>query len=190
MSDEKIKIRVKVGVNEIEVEGTAAALEQAATLIPRLLETLPTLEEADAKSVTATVVQQAPQVQAQRSAAEAQPATPMPEVQIGKDDSMTDVIIKIFSEPWGRQPRKLNHVREVLESYGLIYPKQSVAVSLLRLAQAGKLRRFKGEGGEFVYVASTALSSEARQTQQATSEPLPAQESQETLQSRLLNAPT
>ncbi|HYR04747.1 MAG TPA: hypothetical protein VEO75_05095, partial [Nitrososphaerales archaeon] len=42
-----------------------------------------------------------------------------------------------------------------LQSYGLNYPKQSVAVALLRLAKGSKIRRFKGEGGEFVYTVST-----------------------------------
>jgi len=45
-------------------------------------------------------------------------------------------------------------VREVLQSYGMNYPKQSVAVALLRLAKATKIRRFKAEDGEFVYTAS------------------------------------
>ena len=46
-------------------------------------------------------------------------------------------------------------VREALQSYGLNYPKQSVAVALLRLAKGSKIRRFKGEGGEYVYTVST-----------------------------------
>jgi hypothetical protein len=66
------------------------------------------------------------------------------------------VISKFFADPWGRSPRKLMEVREALQSYGLNYPKQSVAVALLRLAKSSKIRRFKGEGGEYVYTASTA----------------------------------
>ncbi|MBI2184420.1 MAG: hypothetical protein HYU39_05615 [Thaumarchaeota archaeon] len=191
MSDEKIRIRVKLGVNEVEVEGIASALEHAANLIPRLLEAIPSMEETGSKATPASVaVAQSSQIQMQKSAAQPQPATSIPEVQIGKDDSLTDVIVKIFGDPWGRQPRKLNQVREVLESYGLIYPKQSVAVSLLRLAQSGKLRRFKGEGGEFVYVASTALSSEARPSPPPVTDAPIGQEAQETLQGSLLNAPS
>jgi len=44
-----------------------------------------------------------------------------------------------------------------LETFGLIYPKQSVAVALLRLAKEGKLRRFKQPDGEFVYTVPTSL---------------------------------
>ncbi len=78
-----------------------------------------------------------------------------PTVNIEKGDSLSDVISKFFSDSWGRSPRKLMEVREALQSYGLNYPKQSVAVALLRLAKSSKIRRFKGEGGEYVYTAST-----------------------------------
>ena len=65
------------------------------------------------------------------------------------------MISKFFADPWGMSPRKLMEVREALQSYGLNYPKQSVAVALLRLAKSSRIRRFKGEGGEYVYTAST-----------------------------------
>ena len=48
-------------------------------------------------------------------------------------------------------------VKEVLDSYGLTYPKQSIAVTLMRLAQSGKLRRFKNEQNEYVYTSSIQL---------------------------------
>ena len=48
-------------------------------------------------------------------------------------------------------------MREALQSYGLNYPKQSVAVALLRLAKTTKLRRFKAEDGEFVYTSASTL---------------------------------
>src|SRR6267378_3524430 len=79
----------------------------------------------------------------------------IPTVTIEKGDSLSDVISKFFSDAWGRSPKKLMEVREALQSYGLNYPKQSVAVALLRLAKGSRIRRFKGEGGEFVYTAST-----------------------------------
>jgi hypothetical protein len=48
-------------------------------------------------------------------------------------------------------------VREALQSYGLNYPKQSVAVALLRLAKTTKIRRFRGDDGEFVYTSSSMI---------------------------------
>jgi hypothetical protein len=79
----------------------------------------------------------------------------VPAVTIEKGDSLSDVISKFFADPWGASPKKLMEVREALQSYGLNYPKQSVAVALLRLAKGSRIRRFKGEVGEYVYTAST-----------------------------------
>lgn len=158
MSDEKIRVRIKLGANEVEIEGSASALGKAVNLIPELLKTLPVKEEAAPRSpIVGAESPQTVQPQSRGQTREERPATPLPEIRVAKDDSLTDVITKIFAESWGKQPRKLGQVREVLVSYGMIYPKQSVAVSLLRLAQSGRLRRFKGEEGEFVYVASPFL---------------------------------
>jgi len=74
---------------------------------------------------------------------------------------LSDMIVKMFKDVWGKQSSRLADVRKVLDSYGLSYPKQSVAVTLMRLAQNGKLRRFKGADGEFVYTAATSLLSES-----------------------------
>ncbi|MFC1755742.1 hypothetical protein ACFL96_20520, partial [Thermoproteota archaeon] len=84
-----------------------------------------------------------------------------PEIHIDRGDSLTEIIVKLFVQLWGSKPRKLGEIREVLQSYGQVYPKQSVAVALLRLAQSGRLRRFKGESGEYVYTASTTLAPES-----------------------------
>ncbi len=81
------------------------------------------------------------------------PAQPM--IAVEKGDSLSDIISKFFADQWGRAPKKLSDVREALQAYGLNYPKQSVAVALLRLAKNSKIRRFKSEGGEYVYTAST-----------------------------------
>ncbi|MBI2127286.1 MAG: hypothetical protein HYU02_08270 [Thaumarchaeota archaeon] len=144
------KIRVRVPSAEVEIEAPLQELKEIIALLPELMAQLPV-----------NAVQSSPPketVQAEQKHEQANSET-MPTISLEKSDSLSDIIAKIFREPWGRKPRKLNHVREVLESYGLIYPKQSVAVTLLRLAQSGKLRRFKDDSGEFVYTASTSLSS-------------------------------
>ena len=75
----------------------------------------------------------------------------LPDVKVEKGDSLADVIKKMFNSSWGRRPRRLSEVMDALSSFGLIYPKSSVAVALLRLAKEGEIRRFK-EGGEYVYI--------------------------------------
>ena len=156
MTVEAVRIRVRIGTNEVEIEAPQASLGDVINLIPEVIQKLP--EEAEPKGRRTAVLPQqdarpAPEYEARQPA-----LANLPEIRVEKDDSLADVITKLFREPWGRKPRRLGDVRVVLESYGLIYPKQSVAVALLRLAQSGRLRRFKGEEGDFVYTASTALS--------------------------------
>lgn len=146
------KIRVRVPSAEVEIEAPLQELKEIIALLPELMAQLP----ANANLVQSNHAKET--VQAEQKHEQANSET-MPTISLEKSDSLSDIISKVFREAWGRKPRKLNPVREVLESYGLIYPKQSVAVTLLRLAQSGKLRRFKDDSGEFVYTASTSLSS-------------------------------
>ncbi len=152
-----VKIRVKSGESEVEIEASLPNIREAIELIPQVLSKLPMsrVETRPAHIRSMTDVS-APQVAEPASTASG-PASPssIPTVNIEKGDSLSDVISKFFSDPWGRNPRKLMEVREALQSYGLNYPKQSVAVALLRLAKGSKIRRFKGEAGEYVYTVST-----------------------------------
>ena len=86
-----------------------------------------------------------------------QPQSDLPTITLEKGDSLSEIITKFFADQWGKSPRKLSEVRDALQSYGLNYPKQSVAVALLRLAKSSRMRRFKSESGEYVYTASTSM---------------------------------
>jgi hypothetical protein len=156
-----VKIRVKSGDSEAEVEASLSDIREAIELISEVLQRLPqaSLERrsaaGDSSAQAATQrASETPVAPIQTSAVP--PSSSAPTVSIEKGDSLSDVISKFFADPWGRSPRKLMEVREALQSYGLNYPKQSVAVALLRLAKSSKIRRFKGDGGEYVYTASTA----------------------------------
>lgn len=146
------KIRVRLGAAEAEVEADPEHLREAIDLVPELTAKLPKQGRDGSES----------RDPASNSAAEpAQASSPseIPVVTLEKGDSLADVIGKFFTGPWGRERRKLSDVREALQSYGLNYPKQSVAVALLRLAKTTKLRRFKAEDGEFVYTSGSTLPS-------------------------------
>ena len=143
------KIRVKLGSVEAEVEAEPEHLREAIDLIPEVAAKLP---RAGRDSPA--------EPRDQSEGAEAPPqglATQFPVAALEKGDSLADVIGKFFAGPWGREKRKLSDVREALQSYGLNYPKQSVAVALLRLAKTTKLRRFKAEDGEYVYTSAAAV---------------------------------
>ena len=145
------KIRVRVGTAEAEVEADPEHLREAIELIPELASKLPSQGKD-------TVPLKEP-AEPRGEGTERPQHSQVPVVALEKGDSLADVIGKFFAGPWGRERRKLSDVREALQSYGLNYPKQSVAVALLRLAKTTKLRRFKAEDGEFVYTSASALPS-------------------------------
>jgi len=142
------KIRVKLGAAEAEVEADPEHLRETIDLVPALAAKLPSV------SPPPQAVRP-PDADSSDAAAPHAPLAQLPSIALEKSDSLADVIGKFFSDPWGRDRRKLSDVREALQSYGMNYPKQSVAVALLRLAKTSKLRRFKAEDGEFVYTASS-----------------------------------
>ncbi len=153
MSSNNVKIKVKFGVNEVEIESPLGSIRDAIDVIPSIIRNIGNSVK-NAEQVTAELTEQA-------NALESRAPQNVPEMKIVKGDSLSDMIVKMFKDIWGKQSRRLADVRQVLESYGLSYPKQSVAVTLMRLAQNGKLRRFKGTDGEFVYTAATSLMSES-----------------------------
>ncbi|GIU72653.1 MAG: hypothetical protein KatS3mg003_2132 [Candidatus Nitrosocaldaceae archaeon] len=126
-----IKIRIKMGSNEIEVEAPIEVMDNAIEFIPKVMAKM------DDKKMDIN--------------------SNIPNITIEKSDSLSDVILKLFKDDWGRNARRLSDVKNVLESYGLMYPKQSIAVTLMRLTQNGKLRRFKGDNNEYLYTASIQL---------------------------------
>ena len=144
------KIRVRLGAAEAEVEADLERLKEAIDLVPVL-----------AAKLAVQAPQQPPAALAPEPAAQQaqdrHPLSLLPSVALEKSDSLAEVIGKFFADPWGRERRKLSDVRAALESYGLNYPKQSVAVALLRLAKTTRIRRFKAEDGEFVYTAAGAM---------------------------------
>lgn len=145
------RIRVKVGTAEAEVDADPEHLQEAIDLVPELASKLtevrveePLQARPQARLEAQTPSEQRRQVQ-------------FPTVALQKGDSLTEAIGKFFADPWGMERRKLSDVRGALESYGLNYPKQSVAVALLRLAKTTKIRRFRGDDGEFVYTSSSMM---------------------------------
>jgi hypothetical protein len=143
------KIRVKLGLAEAEVEADPEHLREAIELIPEVAAKLPVAGAHEIGGAKARPDRQADEPTVLRAPSQ------LPVIALEKGDSLADIICKFFADPWGRERQKLSDVREALQSYGMNYPKQSVAVALLRLAKATKIRRFKAEDGEFVYTAST-----------------------------------
>ena len=159
------KIRVKLGQAEAEVESDPEHLREAIDLVPELVSKLPRVdrEPLEQKNLEIAPVE-----------VEHNPSSRFPIAKLEKGDSLADVIGKFFGGPWGREKRKLSDVREALQSYGLNYPKQSVAVALLRLAKTTKLRRFKAEDGEYVYTSGINVPGNSHEISERVLDELPA----------------
>jgi hypothetical protein len=159
MSSDNVRVRVKVGANEVEIEGPKDTLKELIEMVPAIVEGMgnekPSPIQAAAAGQLASVAQ-GPQPSLQD----------LPELRVEKGESLPSIMTKLFGSPWGRTPRRLLEVKGALESFGLVYPRQSVAVALLRLAQEGKLRRFKGSDGDFLYTSSTSLMQSGAEYQQ------------------------
>jgi hypothetical protein len=153
-----VKIRVRSGDSEAEIEASFSDVNEAIELIPKVLAKLPQPGTERRQAPLASemdITAAGPRDFAPAATSASASQSSMPLVTIEKGDSLSEVISKFFADSWGRSPKKLMEVREALQSYGLNYPKQSVAVALLRLAKGSRIRRFKGETGEYVYTAAT-----------------------------------
>jgi hypothetical protein len=150
MSSDNVRIKVKMGANEVEIEGPKDSLGGLLDLIPlvtgKMAATIPAQPSAGQPALTS-----------QEGGQQASLLHDLPELKVDKGESLPSITTKLFASTWGKTPRRLVEVKAALESYGLVYPRQSVAVALLRLAQEGKLRRFKGSDGEYLYTLSTSL---------------------------------
>ena len=155
-SSDRIRIKVRSGQSEAEIEAEAGRIREAIELIPEIVSKLPS-GRTDSLRLEPTQREISQMSASSTFATETASSPQQPGITVEKGDSLSDIISKFFSDPWGKSPRKLSEVRETLQSYGLNYPKQSVAVALLRLAKSSKIRRFKSAGGEYVYTASTAM---------------------------------
>ena len=144
-----VRIRVRAGQSEAEIEADLAHVREAIELIPEIVAKFPN----DARVATPIHTTSSPSTPHAIAAG----SGILPNISVDKGDSLGGILSKFFIDSWGKSPRKLSDVREALQSYGLSYPKQSVAVALLRLAKASKIRRFKSEDGDYVYTVSTSL---------------------------------
>jgi len=146
MSTNYSKVRLKIGVNEIEIYGVKDDMEYLGQLALKIYDTVSKSTSSLQSKITVIEKEDEQEKQAEN-------IIQLPDIQLDPNSSLPTNIIKLFISEWGKKPRRLSEVKEVLDSFGLVYPKQTVAVSLLRLAKEGKIRRFKNERGEYVYIS-------------------------------------
>ncbi|MEM3404019.1 MAG: hypothetical protein QXJ17_05770 [Nitrososphaeria archaeon] len=144
-----MRLRVKFGHAEVEFEGTLDEMVSAIDLIPKIIDIEKEINGLRGEELKVE----------NKGLGSVEPITkPVeqvdvfpPTIQISKEDSIADIIIKVINSPWGKVPRRLEEVKKALEVFGFTLPRSTVAVTLLRLTKSGKIRRFKDSSGEFVY---------------------------------------
>jgi len=135
LADDHIKIRIKIGVNEIELEGSSSNVKQFLEyLLPLVKHELPTESKEGVREEEL-----------------------IPTIKVSEKEPVSEVIMKLFSTQWAKKPRSLSDVISALNNLGLYYQKSTIAVNLKRLVQRGKLRRIRGKDGTFLYVPSKPL---------------------------------
>jgi hypothetical protein len=140
-----VSIRLRIGGNELEVSGD---YEDVISILDKLLPYLTKIPEHGYDARLTREVKEDSTKELDIS---------MPVISIKKGEPLTSILSKLFDTEWGHKPHPLKEIMDVLESYGLYYPKSSVAVTLNRLVQRGVIRRIKTKDRFYLYVASTPL---------------------------------
>jgi hypothetical protein len=65
--------------------------------------------------------------------------------------SLPEQLISLLSSEWGKYPRTLNEIKEMLANNGLHYPVTTLSARLCGLTRKGRLRRLK-QGKTYSYV--------------------------------------
>jgi hypothetical protein len=136
-----LSVRLRIGNNELEIVGS---YDEVSTILDKLLPYLIPRKVERGVEVESKVKEVSDELLS------------IPPLSIKKGEPLTEILQKIFDTEWGHRPRPLREVMSVLETYGLYYPKSTVAVTLNRLVQRGVIRRIKKDK-YFLYVSTSPL---------------------------------
>ena len=141
---ETISLKLKLGNNELEISGPYNNVVNLINLL------LPYLMHKSSKGRGEAVAEKK---------AETESLLP-PSISIKKGEPLTDILTKLFNTDWGHNPKPLKEIIDVLNAYGLYYPKSTIAVTLNRLSQRGVIRRIKTKEKRFLYVSAKPMGGE------------------------------
>lgn len=138
--DRRVNIRLKIGDNSLEVSGL---YDDVVSIIDKLLPYL----LSEKSSIKMSIGKDADEDEESK-----QPTPPV--MTIKKGAPLTEILGRLFESDWGHVPHPLREVMDVLEMYGLYYPKSTVAVTLNRLVRRGVIRRIKTKEKYYLYVST------------------------------------
>ncbi len=142
-----VSLRIKIGGNELEISGE---YDSVMSIIDKLLPYLTSREQASEAI-------REPREELNEESENIQVTDLPPSIPLKRGEPLTEILTKLFDTRWGNKPRPLKEIIEALNSYGLYYPKSTIAVTLNRLAQRGVIRRVRGKGKYYLYVSSKPL---------------------------------
>ena len=137
--EKRSRVFIRIGEFEVELEGEQSKIEEL--MGEQLFKFIQGLQKVTGELPSAVT----PEV----PAAKAKEFPP----QLGRPGTMSEALSALFAKDWGRKPRTLDAIMEVLEVNGLYYKKAAVATQLVRMMRKQEIRRF-GKRGSYKYVAA------------------------------------
>ncbi|MEM2921544.1 MAG: hypothetical protein QXF26_04420 [Candidatus Bathyarchaeia archaeon] len=140
MSERILRIRVKVGENEVEVSGTESevinTLSNVSEVVKKVVEALGAARAQGSTTETVQDILQPAQTEE------------YPSLSLDPGIACPEAIVKLLATEWGRRrPRALGELLEAMKVNAIHYPEGTVKGRLTDLTKKGVLRRIKGERG-------------------------------------------
>ena len=107
MSSELIKLRIKKGLNEIEIESTVEQLNQISDTISEIFDKI-----SDSNGTQHSILQSSFDANNNDDNALSNVSNQLPEFIVSKDESLSSILLKIFQDKWAKNPKKLGEIRK------------------------------------------------------------------------------
>jgi len=138
MENSRFTLRIRIGDQEVEFGGTRedvmAALEDLEEIIGKV-----------SRAFREGSIQRGEETTDAETPSKAGYPT------IPRTKKCSEAIISLLQTEWGKTPRTLSELREGMEANAIHYPSSTLSGTLNWLVKKGKLRRWKGEDGKYLY---------------------------------------
>lgn len=139
MSNSQFTLRVRIGDQEVEFGGTReevmAALEDLEEIISKVSKAFRNESRSGAMGKLMDI---------EHPSKSRYPTIP-------QTKKCSEAVLNLLRTDWGKTPRKLSELREGMEANAIRFPSSTISGSLNWLVKKGRLRRWKGESGRYLY---------------------------------------
>jgi 6-pyruvoyl-tetrahydropterin synthase len=144
-NESRVRVKVRTGNTEIEVEGKKEEIE-GLVVVAEKIENM--IRKRGAQPLDSSFA-----IPDEPSTETGPPTTEIPHI---SGQKLNDQLVELLQSAWGRVPRTLNEIREALELNAIHYPNTTIAPVLIQLTKKGKLRRLKKDK-VYAYVAAQRM---------------------------------